>query len=73
MIEVKLRTGSDHIDLCDLLKLAGVCENGAAAKHTIAAGEVKLDGQIELRKRAKILKDQIVEFDGKKIKVVAAT
>lgn len=59
-----------HIDLCDLLKVAGIVPTGAVGKHTVAAGEVKVDGQVELRKRAKIRAGQIVECKGEKVKVV---
>lgn len=51
-----------HIDLCDLLKITGQCESGGEAKHVIAEGMVKVDGNIELRKRAKIVPGQKVEY-----------
>ncbi|MBS0968330.1 ribosome-associated protein [Chimaeribacter arupi] len=53
-----------HVELCDLLKFQGWCESGAAAKAVIADGLVKVNGQVETRKRCKILADQQVEFDG---------
>lgn len=69
MLEVNL-DGRPHIDLCDLLKVTDLCENGAAAKHIIATGVVKVDGQVELRKRCKIRTGQVVEYKGQKVKVV---
>ena len=60
----------EFIPLCDLMKVVRLCENGAVAKHLIAEGQVKVDGEIELRKRAKIRKNQVIEYRGKKIKVV---
>ncbi len=59
-----------HIDLCDLLKVAGFAPTGGVGKHFVAAGEVKVDGAVELRKRAKIRAGQIVEYKGEKVKVV---
>jgi len=59
-----------HIDLCDLLKVADMAPTGGVAKHFVAAGEVKVDGAVELRKRAKIRSGQIVEYKGEKVKVV---
>ena len=59
-----------HIDLCDLLKVAGIAPTGGAGKHIVAGGEVKVDGQVELRKRAKIRAGQVVECQGQKVKVV---
>ena len=69
MKEVSLE-GHAHIDLCDLLKKTNLCESGAHAKHAVADGLVKVDGKVELRKRAKILAGQIVEFKEDKVKVV---
>lgn len=69
MQEVKLGD-HPHIDLCDLLKVAGFCDTGGIGKHLVAAGEVKVDGAVELRKRAKIRSGQIVEYQGQKVKVV---
>lgn len=60
-----------HVELCDLLKLLGWSESGAAAKVSIAAGEVVVDGQTETRKRCKIVAGQKVEFDGAAVEVSA--
>lgn len=69
MKEIPLE-GQPHIDLCDLLKVAGIVPTGAAGKHTVAGGEVKVDGQVELRKRAKIRAGQVIEYKGQKVKVL---
>jgi ribosome-associated protein len=50
-----------HIALCDLLKLAGVVDSGGQGKAMVAAGMVKVDGKVELRKTAKIVQGQRVE------------
>ena len=50
------------IELHQLLKAAGLVGSGGMAKMLIAEGLVKVDGQIELRKRCKIGKGQIVEY-----------
>ncbi|MCG8709301.1 ribosome-associated protein YbcJ [Brenneria sp. 4F2] len=60
-----------HVELCDLLKLLGWSESGAAAKLAIAAGEVTVDGQTETRKRCKIVAGQKVRFDGATVEVSA--
>jgi len=52
--------GRDHVDLCDLLKLCDLAPSGAAAKHDIADGKVKVDGVVETRKRCKIREGQVV-------------
>lgn len=60
-----------HVELCDLLKLQGWSESGAAAKLAIAAGSVTVDGQTETRKRCKIVAGQVVRFDGQTVEVQA--
>lgn len=59
----------DYIELNNLLKLTGMCPSGGTAKMVIAAGEVAVDGETELRKRCKIRPGQVVEFSGQKISV----
>ncbi|HGJ5877195.1 MAG TPA: RNA-binding S4 domain-containing protein [Arsenophonus sp.] len=46
--------------LCDLLKLQGWVASGAAAKALIAQGNVTVNGEIEIRKRCKMTKNNIV-------------
>ncbi|MGM3162941.1 ribosome-associated protein YbcJ [Dickeya undicola] len=60
-----------HVELCDLLKLQGWSESGAAAKQAIAAGDVTVDGQTETRKRCKIVAGQVVSFNGESVTVQA--
>jgi ribosome-associated protein len=62
--------GRAFIELCDALKVTNLCESGGAAKHIIAEGNVKVNGQVELRKRAKITQGQVIEFNGEKVKVI---
>lgn len=69
MQELQL-TGEEFIPLCDLLKKMKLCSNGGEAKHVIAEGKVKVNGNVELRKRCKIIKGQVVEYNGQTIKVV---
>jgi ribosome-associated protein len=58
---------NEFIELNSLLKVMGLCDSGGVAKTAIAEGRVKVDGNVELRKRCKIRKGQIVEFEGHKI------
>ena len=68
-IEIKL-TG-EYVELCQLLKLAGIASSGGQGKHIVAAGEVRVDGQPEIRKTAKIRAGQRVECRGITIAVAA--
>ena len=61
----------DHIELNQLLKLAGLCDSGGAGKQLVASGAVRVDGAVELRKTAKIRAGQVVALDGVEIRVVA--
>ena len=48
------RLTGDYVELCNLLKLAGVAASGGQGKALVAAGEVRVDGRPESRKTAKI-------------------
>lgn len=63
--------GSEYIELKNLLKVCGLCDNGAAAKAAISEGQVKVDGQVETRKSCKIHSGQTVTFQGKSVRVIA--
>ena len=53
------------IDLQDYLKLAGLVETGGEAKFLIQTGEVRLNGEVETRRRKKILRVDKVKLDGR--------
>ena len=61
--------GHEYIELNNLLKITGLCESGGQAKMLIADGMVKVDGQVETRKRCKIRTGQVVEFEGQRLSV----
>jgi ribosome-associated protein len=69
-IEFVLR--GPYVELCQLLKLAGVAESGGSGKRIVAAGEVSVDGQPESCKTAKIRAGQAVQCRGVTILVKAA-
>lgn len=56
--------------LNQLLKVLNWCESGALANAAIEEGLVKVNGQTELRKRNKLTKGAVVEFEGNKVKLV---
>lgn len=68
MLELTLR--GEFIELDKLLKAVGLVESGGRARMLIAAGEVKVDGQVELRKTAKMRAGQVVDFGGQQVRVV---
>lgn len=59
----------DYVELNQLLKLAGVAASGGEGKAIVSEGVVKVDGQVELRRTAKIRAGQVVELPGVRIRV----
>lgn len=60
MIKFRLE-GSEYIELIKLLKVTNICGSGGEAKHLVDEGEVKLNGEVESRKRAKVRTGDKVE------------
>jgi ribosome-associated protein len=69
MKEIEFVINTDYIELCNLLKLVDLAESGGRGKAMVAEGLVKVDGQLELRKTAKIKAGQIVECQGFRIQI----
>ncbi len=65
----KIKIRDEYIKLGQLLKLAGLVENGADAKTVIQDGFVKVNGETDTRRGRKIAAGDIVEYDGSKIQV----
>jgi len=61
--------GTEYIELIKLLKLLHIAESGGHAKIMVEDGEVKLNGKVELRKRAKLRPGDLVETSGKQITI----
>jgi ribosome-associated protein len=60
---------TDYIELIKLLKLLQLASSGGEAKMLVESGDVKLNDAVELRKRAKIRKGDIVEFEDLRITI----
>ena len=52
------------INLTQVLKLGGCVQSGGEAKMVIANGQVKVNGQVELRKRCQMKAGDRVAIDG---------
>lgn len=62
------------ITLAQVLKLANCVENGGEAKVLIAAGRVLVNGEVESRKRRKLVPgDMIAIEDGPTVRLVPAS
>ena len=65
----ELREGDEFIPLIALLKATGLVDSGSMAQEVVTAGLVKRNGEIELRKRAKIVAGDEIEFEGCLVKI----
>lgn len=68
MIKFRLE-GSEYIELIKLLKVTNISSSGGEAKHLVDQGEVKLNGEVESRKRAKIRTGDKIEVFNEIIEV----
>ena len=59
--------GAEYIELIKLLKLLHIAESGGHAKIMVEEGEIKLNGETEYRKRAKLRQGDLVETSDLKI------
>jgi ribosome-associated protein len=59
----------DTIQLNQLLKASGLCETGADANTAIENKLVQVNGKTETRKRNKLAKGAVVDYNGITIKI----
>ena len=68
MRDVTIR--EDGIRLGQFLKLAGVSDSGGETKSRIAAGEVRVNGEVDTRRGRQLRRGDVVTIDGERIRVV---
>lgn len=66
-IDFKLNEGEEYIQLIQLLKAVNLVYNGAEAQQVVVEGLVLRNGEVELRKRAKITAGEVISFNGYEI------
>ena len=69
-IEVPIR--DEMIRLGQLLKLAGVVEDGGSARTLIEEGEVRVDGEVERRRGRQVHPGSDVELGRTRIRVTSS-
>jgi ribosome-associated protein len=69
MFSIPIQT--ETIRLSQLLKLANVVQDGVEAKFRIADGEVRVNGEVEIRRGRKLRNGDQVEFDGEVYEIAA--
>ena len=66
---MKFELKEEYIELFKLLKVLDLVDSGGQAKMLIAEGYVKRNGEVELRKRAKIVVGDVLEIADVRIEV----
>jgi ribosome-associated protein len=61
----------EPIELYKILKFDNRVQSGGEAKFVIAEGLVRVNGEVETRKRKKIFSGDVVEFQAEKIRIIA--
>lgn len=65
---VELKT--EPTELYKILKFENMVQSGGEAKFVISESRVRVNGDIETRKRRKIVSGDIIEFEGTIIRIV---
>ena len=60
----------DYIELIGLLKAMGIAETGGQAKAIVEEGLIVRNGEVEMRKRAKLIIGDLIELDDLQIKLI---
>jgi ribosome-associated protein len=63
----KVEISGEFIELYKLLKFAGLTSSGGEGKSVIADGLVSVNGEVETRKRKKLLAGDVVQFNGQSL------
>ncbi len=71
MHTLEFQLNGEYVELNQLLKMVGLCDSGGAGKAIVAEGVVCVDGQVELRKTAKIRAGALVTLGYNVIRVLA--
>ncbi len=66
------KLNSDYIELIGLLQVVGLASTGGHAKKIVESGKVLRNGQVELRKRAKLIVGDLIAVRGMEIKIEQA-
>ena len=59
-MNTEFKIQGDYIELLALLKALGIAQTGGHAKHIVDSGIVYRNGQIETRRRAKLIKGDTI-------------
>ncbi len=65
--KIEFKINGDYIELLALLKAIGIAQTGGHAKMIVDEGVVVRNGNVELRRRAKCIKGDIIKIDDNEI------
>lgn len=60
----------EPVELYKLLKFESMVSSGGEAKFVISEGQVLVNGEVETRKRKKLVAGDVVEFQKESVKLV---
>ncbi len=60
----------EPVELFKILKFESMASSGGVAKLAIESGDVLVNGEVETRKRKKMVAGDVVEFNGEEIRLV---
>ncbi len=60
------------ITLGQFVKVAGLVSSGGEAKQAVAAGAVRVNGEVDTRRGRKLTPGDVVEWNGRSIRVAAS-
>lgn len=66
----KFKIEGPFIELIQLLKVTGIAETGGHAKFIVDEGVVFRNGEVELRKRAKLIQGDVIKIDDITIELI---
>ncbi|SFI16980.1 RNA-binding S4 domain-containing protein [Planctomicrobium piriforme] len=69
MSEPETAQPEESLRLDQFMKITGLAQTGGQAKLVIQGGEVTVNGQVETRRRRKLVPGDLVSFDGHELEV----
>ncbi|NOQ88237.1 MAG: RNA-binding S4 domain-containing protein [Gammaproteobacteria bacterium] len=62
----------EPVELHKILKFEGLVPSGGVAKLAIESGDVIVNGEVETRKRKKMVAGDVIEFNGETIRLTVS-
>lgn len=69
---IEVLINREPVELYKVLKFEGLVGSGGEAKLVVDNGLVRLNGEVETRKRKKVVSGDIIEFNQTRMKLVLA-